>query len=353
MRKIYKYMNRFLNKSWLFPLILLLAIVVVSIFRQNKAGSGGLDIIEITGTTMGSIPYHVKYRDEDGRNFKAEIDSILVAFNQSLSTYIPDSEISRFNKGSVVKFELPFFYPVLKRSKEVHEKTGGAFDPTIAPLVNAWGFGPDKSRSPDKAKIDSLIDLVNFDSIFFDSKSVCKLKPGLMLDMSAIAKGYAVDVVADFLKSKNIENFLVEIGGEAVCSGTNERSEIWAIGIDDPTGSGYGQQKPRAIVKLNNRAIATSGNYRNFYEVNGQMFSHTISPFTGYPVQHSLLSASVFAEDCMTADAYATGFMVMGIEESIKIVESDNSLDAFFIYSDENGDLLTYTSKGIKDYFLR
>lgn len=346
-------MNRFLTKRWVFPLVLLLAIVVVWMYRQANTESDELQNIELTGTTMGTIPYHIKYRSKEGKNYQPQIDSILVAFNQSLSTYIPDSEISRFNKGSVLKFELPFFYPVLKSSKEVYEKTGGAFDPTIAPLVNAWGFGPDKSRSPEQAKIDSLLKLVNFDSIYFDSVSVCKLQPGLMLDLSAIAKGYAVDVVANFLKSKYIENLLVEIGGEAICYGTNERGEVWTIGIDDPTSTGIVQQRPKAIVKLDNRAIATSGNYRNFYEVNGQRFSHTLSPFTGYPVQHSLLSASVFAEDCMTADAFATGFMVLGIEESIKIIESDNSLDAFFIYSDPNGNLLTYTSEGIKESFLR
>jgi thiamine biosynthesis lipoprotein len=327
--------------------------VAVWVYRQANTESGELQNIEISGTTMGSIPYHIKYRSEEGKNFKPQIDSLLEAFNQSLSTYITDSEISRFNKGSVLKFESPFFYPVLKASKEVYEKTGGAFDPTIAPLVNAWGFGPDKSRNPDKTKIDSLLNLVNIDSVYFDSVSICKLMPGLMLDLSAIAKGYAVDVIAEFLRSKDIHNLLVEIGGEAICYGTNERGEIWSIGIDDPKGSGSGQQRLRAIVKLKDRAIATSGNYRNFYEVNGQRFSHTLSPFTGYPVQHSLLSASVFAEDCMTADAFATGFMVLGVEESIKIIEEDNSLDAYFIYSDSTGNLLTYVSEGIKEYFVK
>jgi FAD:protein FMN transferase len=324
--------------------------VTIFILKQSKT-EPGFQFVEITGTTMGTIPYHIKYQNNEQINYKSEIDSILILFNKSLSTYIPDSEISQFNKGVVLKYDLPFFYPVLKRSKEIHEITGGAFDPTIAPLVNAWGFGPDDRRSPGKSEVDSLLKLVNFDSIYFDSSSVCKMKEGMMVDMSAIAKGYAVDVVADFLRSKGIENLLVEIGGEAFCKGNNEKGDIWSIGIDDPTGTV--QQRPQAIVKLNNRAIATSGNYRNFYEVDGQRYAHTISPFTGYPVPNSLLSASVFADDCMTADAFATGFMVLGVEESIKILDSNKTLDAFFIYTDQNGNLLTYTSEGIMDYFIR
>ncbi|MDQ3536070.1 MAG: FAD:protein FMN transferase [Bacteroidota bacterium] len=342
-------MSGFLNKGRILSLILVIAIVVVWIFRNSKDQS--FVAVEITGQTMGSINYLIKYQEKNGITYKKEIDSLLVAFNQSLSTYIPDSEISQFNKTTIHKFSSPYFYPVLNRSKEIYEHTKGAFDPTIAPLVNAWGFGPDKSREPDSSKLDSLLQLVNFGSIFFDSVAVCKMKAGMMLDLSAIAKGYAVDVIASFLKSKNIENLMVEIGGEVICYGKNERGETWAIGIDDPTGAN-GKQ-PKAILQLENRAIATSGNYRNFYEIDGIRYSHTISPFTGFPVQHNLLSASVFAEDCMTADAYATAFMVLGVEESLKILNNDEKLDAHLIYSVEKGDLQSYTTEGIKPYFIK
>ncbi|MDQ3392814.1 MAG: FAD:protein FMN transferase [Bacteroidota bacterium] len=337
-----------LDKSRIFPLILVLAIVIVWFFRNNY--NQPAKSVVFTGYTMGKIAYQVKYLEENGENYKTEVDSVLKAFNQTFSTYIPDSEISQFNKGTIHKFSSPYFYPLLNRSKEIFQQTNGAFDPTIAPLVNAWGFGPDKAKSPSKEKVDSLMLLVNFDSIFFDSISVCKMQKGMMLDLSAIAKGYAVDIVADFLKSKGINNLLVEIGGEAICFGKNELGNTWAIGIDDPTGA-YGE-KLQAIVQLDDRAIATSGNYRNYYEIDGKRYSHTISPYTGLPVQHSLLSASVFSENCMTADAYATAFMVLGLEESIKILENDSQLDAHLVFSDENGGLKSYTTEGIKNYFV-
>lgn len=347
MPKIIKIMPQFLKKSRLFPLLLLIAIIVVWIIRNSNDEPKNL--VKISGQTMGTITYNIKYQEENGINYKKEIDSLLQDFNQSLSTYIPDSEISQFNKGNIHKFSSSYFYPVLYRSKQVFRRTHGAFDPTIAPLVNAWGFGPDKSKNPDSSKVDSLLNFVNFNNIFFDSVSVCKMKKGMMLDLSAIAKGYAVDVVADFLKSKGIEDLMVEIGGETICFGNNERGETWTIGIDDPTLSHQG--KPIAIVQVENRALATSGNYRNYYEVDGKRFSHTISPYTGFPVQHSLLSASVFAEDCMTADAYATAFMVLGVEESIEILENEERLDAHLIYLNEKGALSSFTSEGIKPYF--
>lgn len=324
--------------------IFFLIVLTFSSCNQTK----NLVPVQLTGQTMGSIAYNVKYLEKDGRNFKEEIDSLLILFNRSLSTYIPDSEISRFNKGTILKFESPFFFPVLMRSKEIHDQTGGAFDPTIAPLVNAWGFGPEGRQQPDSLKIDSLLRTVNFRNVYFDSLSICKLEPGVKLDLSAIAKGYAVDLVADLLVKNGVENLMVEIGGEAVCKGKNFYGDTWAIGIDDPLLSGGSQ----AIVHIDNRAIATSGNYRNFYEKDGIKYSHTISPFTGYPVQHSLLSASVFASDCMTADAFATAFMVLGLEESIKILEHQGNLDAFLIYNDKEGNLQTHTTEGIKENIL-
>jgi thiamine biosynthesis lipoprotein len=161
-----------------------------------------------------------------------------------------------------------------------------------------------------------------------------------------------VDVLADFLLGKGIQNMMVEVGGEAFCKGTNENGDIWRIGIEDP-GTKAGGKPAQVAVKLDNKAIATSGNYRKTREINGKKYAHTISPFTGYPVEHSLLSASVFAEDAMTADGYATAFMVMGLEKAVKIVESNAGLDAFFVYSGEDGELLTYTSDGIAPFMVK
>jgi thiamine biosynthesis lipoprotein len=239
---------------------------------------------------------------------------------------------------------------VLQKSKEIFDLTDGAFDPTVGPLVNAWGFGPGKENNYlDSATVDSLLQKVGFNKIVFDNKTAIKMVPDMYLDFSAIAKGYGVDVVGLFLESQDINNYMVEIGGEVRCRGVNENDKPWLIGIEDPTVTG-GDQKLFTTVFLKDRSLATSGNYRNFYVVDGKKVSHTISPFTGYPVNHSMLSASVFASDCMTADALATGFMVLGVEKSIEITERTDGFDAILIYSDNEGKLQTYVSEGIRGF---
>lgn len=341
------------RKNLLYSLILILALLGVWVYRNYVKETGKLEgaagnKVELQGSTMGTT-YSVKYLDEEGRNFQPGIDSLLEVFNLSHSTYIPESEISRFNREALLKYESPFFYPVLERSKEIYEKTGGAFDPTIGPLVNAWGFGPEGVQTPDPARVDSLLHLVNFDSIFFDTVAVCKMMKGMKLDFSAIAKGYGVDVVAQFLKTRGIDNLFVEIGGEVYAEGVNERGKPWAVGVNYPTTNIEQQQAAMAIIPLENQAIATSGNYRNYYEKDGVKYSHTISPTTGYPVTHSLLSASVFAPDCMTADAYATAFMVLGVKEAIAIDEREDEIAIYLIYSDESGALQTFASPEVAD----
>ncbi|MCK5701003.1 MAG: FAD:protein FMN transferase, partial [Cyclobacteriaceae bacterium] len=266
-----------------------------------------------------------------------------------LSTYIPESEISRFNNGTdCSEFESDYFLPVLKSSQEVYVSSGGAFDPTVGPLVNAWGFGPDKSMVPDSSVVDSLMQLVGYDKIHFDEEKVCKDVPKMKLDFSAIAKGYAVDVVADFLETNGIKNLLVEIGGELICRGTKNDEKPWRTAIEDPSVEVY-EQKILAVVNLKNRAVATSGNYRNYYVRDGVKYVHTINPSTGYPISHTLLSASVFADNCMIADAYATAFMVLGVEKSKAVLSKNKSLDAYLIYSGEDGELSTYITEGIVD----
>jgi thiamine biosynthesis lipoprotein len=338
------------KKNLLYSLLLLAAMFIVYKCRQeNATQSAQVPQLSIAGSTMGTT-YHIKYIDTLNRDMKTGVDSLLVAFNQSLSTYIPESEISTFNTNNQFKYQSTFFYPVLQKSKEVYENTGGAFDPTVMPLVNAWGFGPGKNRNPDSSTVASLVKLVDFKNIAFDSQEVRKLKEGVQLDMSAIAKGYGVDVVAQYLDQHNIDNYMVEIGGEVVCKGTNKTGQIWKIGIDNPVTEQDGDPV-QAIVKLENRALATSGNYRNFYEKDGRKYSHTLSPTTGYPVEHGLLSASVFASDCMTADAYATAFMVMGTQKAIELSGKLEDIDVFLIYNDKQGQIKTYTSEGIKNHF--
>ncbi len=336
------------KKNALYSLFLVLVLVGIWWYRGIREKEDATYKVEILGETMGTT-YNIKYLQEQNINYKQEIDSLLVSLNKSLSTYLPESEISRFNKGTILKFESGFFYPVLKRSFEIYQKTNGAFNPTLGPLIDAWGFGPDSTRMPSKTTVDSLLTLVNFDSIYFDTISVCKLKKGIELSFSAIAKGYGVDVVAAFLKDKGINNMMVEIGGEVYCHGRNENGKMWKIGIDNPNREVEGEAL-QAVVELDNRALATSGNHRNYYEIDGKKYSHTINPRTGYPVRHSLLSASIFAKDCMTADAYATACMVMGIDSAIAMLSEDKSMDGYFVYSDEDGNIKTYTTEGIKNF---
>lgn len=335
----------------LFPVVVILLLLLVWQYRKKNSQPVNF---HITGTTMGTIVYNVKYIDtKNGINHKAEIDTLLAAFNRSLSTYIPDSEISRFNNGALLKFESNFFWPVLRESKKVYKVTGGAFDPTVMPLVNAWGFGPDEIERPDSSTIDNLKKLVGFDQVFFDSVSICKLQEGVKLDFSAIAKGYAVDLVLEFLDEKGIDDIFVEIGGEVATKGSNSAEDKpWSVGVEDPTLSVENRALFTAF-SLQNSAVATSGNYRNFYEVDGKKISHTINPHTGYPVVHSLLSASVFADKCMVADAYATAFMVLGLEKSIEIVEKMDGLDAYLIFSDPEGRLQTYVSDNLASQILK
>lgn len=337
----------FLRRFYL--IFLLLAVFIVWKIRQiNRPG---LAEVAFTGTTMGTIGYSVKYYSESGVDYSAAVDSLLEVWNQSLSTYIPESEISRFNNGSdCFEFESEYFLPVLKASKVVFENSDGAFDPTVGPLVNAWGFGPEKSMAPDSSRISELMQLVGFDKISFDEQRVCKSNPGIKLDFSAIAKGYAVDVVADFLESKGIHDLLVEIGGELICKGTKPDQQPWRTAIEDPTVGQY-ERKVLEIVQMKNQAVATSGNYRNYYVVDGVKYVHTIDPSTGYPVVHTLLSASVFADNCMLADAYATAFMVLGVQKSIEVLNQNPGIDAYLVYSGHDVETKTYVTERIKDNF--
>jgi thiamine biosynthesis lipoprotein len=329
-------------KNALYSIALVALVFVVWKYRQANS----INEVKIEGKTMGTA-YHITYYDKQSRNLKPQIDSLLLVFNQSVSTYIKDSEISAFNEGNSFQLNLPYFLPLLEKSKEVENLSDGAFDPTVMPLVNAWGFGPGKKLKPDSAKIDSIMEFVGFEKIQFSSDSVWKEDVRVQLDLSAIAKGYGVDIVAAYLQSKGIVDWFVEIGGEISAFGKNQKlDKAWEAAILDPAST-YENLINKAYVKLEDKAMATSGNYFNFYEEAGIKYSHTINPTTGYTIRHELLSASVFAKDCMTADAWATAFMVMGKDEAIKKINQMRELDALFIYSTEGG-TETFMSEGIK-----
>ncbi len=332
-------------KNILYTLGLLSAMFLLWHYRQGRA----IEMQWVSGKTMGPIVYNVKYFDSAKRNFRIEIDSLLKVFNQSLNTYIPGSEISQFNRGQSFKFDLPYFHEALEVSKEIYELTDGAFDPSIGPFINAWGFGPENGFIPDSLYIDSLKQFIGFTKVKFNDEKVSKSDQRLNLSFSASAKGYGVDVIAQFLNDKGISDYFVEIGGEVVASGQNKSTgESWRVGILHPNSD---EINPffYAITKLENMAMATSGNYFNYHVVEGIKYGHTLSPATGYPIQHNLLSATVFAPTCQVADALATAFMVMGTEASISFLEEHGKYDGYLIYSDPNGKLAAYSSKAIGD----
>ena len=314
------------------------------LFFQEK----GNQEFSITGFTMGNITYNVKYVSGKKLVNKTEIDSILIKFNQTFSTYIPTSEISTINNSSGTIEISPEFYFLLKESKMIYDQTNGYFDPTIGPIVNAWGFGPDKVESlPDNREIRKIMNYVGLDKIKFDSLSLNKQYRESYIDFSAIAKGYAVDVITRYLDNKNLSNYFVEIGGEVRVSGKNISDKYWLVGVEDPKFSL--SSDIFATVSLNNLSLATSGNYRNFYNLKDSLVYHTIDPKSGYPSRSNMLSASVFAKSCFIADAYATSFMVLGFEKSKKIVTSTDGLDALVIYINDEGDTTKYFSEGIRN----
>ena len=249
--------------------------------------------------------------------------------------------------------ELDFYFTdIFNLSKEIHSNTTGAFDPTVGPLVNAWGFGFTDRMKVDQNVVDSLLPLVNFHKVKIAENKVIKEDSRIQFDFNAIAQGYSVDLVGKLLESKGIENYLIDIGGEVLAKGKKPNGDLWEVGIEKPKDNASYGEGLQAIVKLENKALATSGNYRKFYEVNGIRYSHTIDPKTGYPVQHSLLSVSVLADECATADAYATAFMVLGLEKSKTLLNEFKNLDAYFIYSDEHGNLKTFFTREFTDILV-
>lgn len=307
------------------------------------------DTIELNGFAQGTT-YHIVYINSKGDNFQRSIDSLLIEIDNSLSTYNKKSIISKFNQADSVLEVDKMFLDVFQKSKEIYSATEGAFDPTVTHLVNAWGFGFQNLEKTDSSTIDSLVKYVDFERINVVNKNkIVKENKNLMLDFNAIAQGYSVDVIADFLANKGIGNYMVELGGEVKAFGKNRNQQYWRIGIDKPIEN-QTERAIEAIVSLKNKALATSGNYRKFYEKDGVKYSHTINPKTGYPVKHSLLSATVVADNCAVADAYATVFMVVGLEKAKEILIQNKKLEAILIFENQDRKLETFISDGLNDF---
>ena len=324
--------------------IVLILIVIFSSCRNSPS-----KYIYNEGFIYGTI-YHLVYESPEGKDLQEEIKKKLNEYNMIFSTYEEESVISKVNNNKPVELD-PLFIECFKRSMEISEITNGAFDITAGPMVNAWGFGPeDKKKMTDKA-VDSLKQITGYQKIWLKDGKIIKEHPEMKLDMSAVAKGFTCDLIANFLSEKGCENYMVEIGGEVVALGENEKGRIWTIGVSKPDENAFfASNDIQAKVQLPDDAMATSGNYRNYYVEDGQKFAHTIDPKTGYPVQHSLLSATVIAGDCMTADAFATAFMVKGLEKSVDMLEATPELKVYFIYSGENGENSIFMSEGFRGY---
>jgi thiamine biosynthesis lipoprotein len=306
--------------------------------------------IKISGKAQGTT-YQITCLSGNNTIYKEDIDSIFKRIDLSLSTYAPASIISGINKNDTGVIVDDYFINVFNKSIEVSEKTKGLFDVTVAPVINAWGFGFTKKAAVDSAMIDSLLDYIGYKMVRLEGNKLIKEKPQVMLDFNAIAQGYTVDVLASYLESKGIINYLVELGGEVKAKGKKNNDEYWIVGIDQPNEIPTDGRLLKAIIQLKDRALATSGNYRKFYIEDGKKYAHIIDPYTGYPAKTNLLSATVLAPDCMEADAYATAFMVMGLERSKQFLSEHKelNLDVYFIY-DENGIWKTYISETLKEW---
>ncbi len=327
---------------WQIPFLLFLIIGTVVIVRQQRSTPYQHDEGQVFGTF-----YHITYQNDSSLN--NEILAELAKVDDALSMFNKKSIISRINNGEDVETN-EMFDTVFNLAESVADNTNGAFDITVAPLVNAWGFGFKTGNPPTKATIDSLRSVVGYKKVSLKNSHIHKTDPRVMLDCSAIAKGYGCDVVAALLRRHGIDNYLVEIGGEVVAQGISEKRLPWKIGVTKPTDDSLAVDKElQTVLNVKNMAMATSGNYRNFYYKNGKKYAHTIDPKTGYPVQHNILSATVLAKHCAEADAYATSFMVMGLDEAKKVLDKHTELMAYLIYADHKGNMQVWYSPSMKD----
>ena len=298
------------------------------------------------GFIFGTV-YNITYQSD--KNLEKEIIRELDKVDASLSPSNEKSIISKINRNEEAVVD-NYFYDVFNLAMQISEDTNGAFDITVAPIVNAWGFGFKSGSSPTSQYIDSLKQFIGYKKVRINKdKHVVKQDERIMLDCSAIAKGYGSDVVARLFNAKGIKNYMIEIGGEIVASGLSEKRLPWKIGITKPSEDSLGTSNElQTILNITDCAMATSGNYRNFYYKNGKRYAHTIDPRTGYPIQHNILSATVIAKSCAQADAYATSFMVLGLEEAKKILERHPQLLAYLIYTNKDNEYEVWHSPALK-----
>ncbi|MDR5589578.1 FAD:protein FMN transferase [Christiangramia sp. SM2212] len=333
-------------KKTLFLIFSILLLIGCNTEKENN-------IHEYYGEALGTT-YSVKYFSNEELQFEKSLDSILDDINSSMSTYITKSDISKINRGDTTVEVDDNFIKVFNASEKIFKESNGFFDPTVGVLVNAYGFGPGKAlKAIDSVKLDSLRKLVGFDKIRIQSdKTIKKENPAIYIDFNAIAKGYTIDVIAEYLESQDVENYLVELGGELRAKGKNLDNDLeWIVGIDDPDQEEGEKRKLYAKLKLVNAAMATSGNYRKYRtdSLTGQKYVHTINPKTAKAEKSNILSASVIAENCMLADGYATAFMALGLERTKSTLEKLEGVEVYILYSTENGGMEIFQTPGFQE----
>ena len=331
---------------WQLPFLALLIIGTVLIIRQQQSTPYQKNSGLIFGTT-----YNVTYQNAD--DLQAEIEAELKKVDDQFSMFNSQSIVARLNRGEKPELTSDFI-DVFNLARQVSEDTNGAFDITVAPLVNAWGFGFKHEQMPTKEQVDSLRQFIGMQYVNLKGNTISMQKPGMMLDFSAIAKGYGVDVIARLMERHDIKNFMVEIGGEVVTCGLNPDRQPWRVGVTKPSDDSLStSHELQTILNVTDKAMATSGNYRNFYYKGGKKYAHTIDPKTGYPVQHNILSATVFAKSCMVADAFATSFMVMGLDGAKEILKKHPELMAYLIFDNGRGGNGVWFSPSLKDSIVK
>lgn len=328
-------------------IILFVGGILFSCSNQTK-------LIEIRGEAQGTF-YSIKYLSKESNPplDKYYFDNLFAAIDSSLSIYKPYSLVNKYNNRDSLLTDDPWLIEMVLQSDKVFLESDGAFDPSVVHLVNAWGFGPDSKSYGADVSIDSLLKISGWDKVDFeilaDGSMLLKKKvKGIKIGFNAIAQGYTSDIIANKLEQNNIHDFLIDAGGELRAQGVNQKGEIWKIGIDKPVALQESREIV-AVIPLENASVATSGSYRKYYEVDGVKYSHAISPKTGKPVDHSLLSVTVISDSCSLADAYATAIMIMGVDKGKDFLSNHPEIDAYLVFSDSLGELQSYTTKGIEE----
>ena len=327
--------------------------LVIAILLISCSNPQELSLVENSGYAQGST-YQIKYLTTGNRNYGEIIEGMFGEIDNSMSTWVPSSLISLVNKGDTVVVVDEMFLDVLNRSVEIAEESNGEFDPTVGPLVRLWGFGFDEIRGDiNDETIDEVKSKIGYSRVRREGNQI-SIPEGFNLDFNAIAQGYTVDYIAEYLEKQGVSNYMVEVGGEIRTLGLNEKGGVWRIGVDKPQENIDSEERFQFILELKDSGLATSGNYRKFWvdEETGIKYAHTINPFTGRPAKNRLLSASIVAQTAMDADAYATVCMVKGLEDCKEFLSGKEELEGYLVYTNDEGEWETFITEGFQQYIV-